>query len=710
MKTLTIDGWFATLTGVLAFAVWYTLLELATRLSGPAKPRARVCRVLGGTAAVGLALWCTNVIAVLSVKASQWTTIPAAQLLLPLPFALVGPAGCLTILSGGPPSIGRIGRAAGVLIAGLLMSVHCSEFALQGSGGSDESLLQTCGWLSIVWVMSAVSLMIQFPSAERHGLCVATAKYAASFIGAAVILAVYAIGLPRCQFAFGLRFGSGPASNITLLAISAVALGLAVLTVTHVILVYGGRLERRSKRFAREIEEVHSRLQYVATHDSLTGLPNWLVLKQNLSQMVGDTERPGRAIAVAVIDLDRYGSLLHSLGHGAGTWLLTEVARRIATVLRPEDILAHVGGEFVVLIDSVSARIDAQSVTADILSALRKPMSINGSEVHVRPSIGVSIWPDDGRHIDDLLSHAEAAVCAVRKVGGNDIRFFERGMADSSQERLVLENDLRRALSSGEFELWYQPEVSTRSGKVVTAEALLRWRHPVRGLIKPSSFIPLAEETGLMVPLGEWVLREACRQVAAWKAEHGLSIRVAVNLSAIQFRQQSLVEVIRAALRACNLDGSSLEVELTESSVMTNADESVGVLGQLRKMGVGVAIDDFGTGYSSLSYLRRFPIDKLKIDRSFVHDVTSSETDASIVRAIVLLAHSVGLRVVAEGVETEEQLRFISDLKCDQWQGYYFAPPLPAARFAELFANSDSMRVVASGDAFQLEPIGPHGM
>jgi EAL domain-containing protein (putative c-di-GMP-specific phosphodiesterase class I) len=266
-------------------------------------------------------------------------------------------------------------------------------------------------------------------------------------------------------------------------------------------------------------------------------------------------------------------------------------------------------------------------------------------------------------------------------------------MTDSMHERLALENDLRRGLAAGEFELSFQPVLSAKTGRIITAEALLRWRHPLRGVIGPSSFIPLAEETGLMIPLGEWVIRETCRKAAAWQLDNGSQIRLAVNLSATQFRHQNLVEVIRSALAAENLDARCLEIELTESAVMTNPEESVGVLKQLRKMGVTVAVDDFGTGYSSLSYLRRFPIDKLKIDRSFVRDLATSRTDESIVRAIISLAHSVGLQVVAEGVETEEQLRCVRALGCDQWQGYYCCEPQPAELFGEMLLDQAGTRI-----------------
>ena len=318
---------------------------------------------------------------------------------------------------------------------------------------------------------------------------------------------------------------------------------------------------------------------------------------------------------------------------------------------------------------------------------LRVPLALSWA----RLSIGVSVCPDDARRGDDLLAHAEAALVTSKRQGGGRVVFFDASMSDSMQERLALENDLRRALAAREFEIHYQPQIATRTGRILSVEALLRWRHPQKGLIAPSSFIPLAEQTGLIVPLDAWVLREACRQAHAWLTEAGLDFKVAVNLSAMQFRCPDVIETIVSALGSAELDPRCLEIELTESALMVDPEKSAAALKLLRSMGVSIAIDDFGTGYSSLSYLRRLPIDKLKIDRSFVRDLPTSATDESIVRAIVSLAHSVGLQVVAEGVETAEQLECIRTLDCDQWQGYYGCPPRSAAELAERLADDASI-------------------
>ena len=478
-----------------------------------------------------------------------------------------------------------------------------------------------------------------------------------------------------------------------LLIVTVAALGCAVLTVAYVIAISSAAIRERTERNARELEEVHSRLQYLAAHDSLTGLPNRQRFKDRLAKSIADTGRHGRAIAVAVFDLDHFSTINHSLGHGIGDWLLTEVARRVTGVISNSTTLARLDGdEFAILIDNAAARLEAQTVATAILAAFTEPLRINGMEVSLRSTIGVSVWPDDGRRCDDLLDHAEVAMAIAKERGGGHALFFQPAMSHSLHERLSLENDLRRALAAEEFELYYQPEISAQTGRIAAAEALLRWRHPTKGLLAPSSFIPLAEETGLMIPLGEWVLRQACRQVRVWQLELGCSFPVAVNLSATQFRHQNILQMIHSALSDAGLDARALEIELTESALMTNPEESAGVLKQLRKMGVSVAIDDFGTGYSSLSYLRRFPIDKLKIDRSFIRDLTISRTDESIVRAIVSLARSVGLKVVAEGIESAEQLEFVTRLECDQWQGYHCCAPQPAERFEAMLEDRNGTR------------------
>jgi len=688
---VTVDGWLAVLAAVIALAASHTILDLTTRLSASSRRRV-LCRTVSGALALGAGLWCLDLVGLLALGTQSWGDTDVLILIAAFAVAVLDLMGMLAVFAGSEPSTARILAGSTAAAAGISATYWTTVAALGPVRATAGSIIRPL-ILSLALAFGAFTsaFWLRYRMGPQPSWLGLTAKAAAALLGAAALLLMPVTAWQGLPFSFGV-LGQGAGAGRQLLGVALGAAGLAVLAVTRIAVLYERRLAARTAQCARELEEVHTRLQYLATHDSLTGLPNWLLFKERLAQAVADTGRPERAIAVAVLDLDHFSSLNHSLGHGAGDWLLSEVARRVASVLRPGDLLARLGSdEFVVLIDSLAARVDAESVTRNILAELREPFSINGADVHVRPSIGVSVWPDDGRRVDDLLAHAEVAMALAKERGG-EVQFFQRGMTDSMHERMALENDLRRGLAAGEFELSYQPVISAKTGRIITAEALLRWRHPLRGVIGPSSFIPLAEETGLMIPLGEWVIREACRQAAAWQLGNGTQIRLAVNLSATQFRHQNLLDVIRSALEAHDLDARCLEIELTESAVMTNPEESVGVLKQLRKMGVTVAVDDFGTGYSSLSYLRRFPIDKLKIDRSFVRDLATSRTDESIVRAIISLAHSVGLQVVAEGVETEEQLACVRALGCDQWQGYYCCEPQPTDVFGLMLADQADRR------------------
>ena len=433
------------------------------------------------------------------------------------------------------------------------------------------------------------------------------------------------------------------------------------------------------------LEAANKQLRHLATHDALTGLPNRVLLDDRLAQAIAHSQRNGHLFALLMVDLDRFKLINDSLGHRAGDELLQETARRLTGVARAIDTLARSGGdEFVMILHPIDARDDAELLAQRVIEALKPTMRIAGVDIHTSPSIGIAFYPADGTTTETLIARADAAMYSAKQRGRNNAQCFAPGMDTQSQDKVRLESDLHEAIALKQFELDYQPKVDVKSGAVHSVEALIRWRHPQRGLISPNEFIPLAEDSGLIGPIGEWVMREACRQAKAWQRKGLPQVRVAVNLSASQFRQKNLLATIRQALLDADLDPSYLEVELTESAVMTNPEESVSILEQLSKMGVLVSVDDFGTGYSSMSYLRRFPIDKLKIDRGFISEIMTRPDDASIVRAIVSLAHSLRLKVVAEGVETPDQLDFLKTLGCDQYQGFHFSTPVSAADFEEL--------------------------
>ncbi len=439
----------------------------------------------------------------------------------------------------------------------------------------------------------------------------------------------------------------------------------------------------------RGLEAANRQLRQLASHDALTGLPNRLLLDDRVNQAIAQATRQSHEFALLLIDLDRFKLINDSLGHRAGDDLLREIAQRLKGAVRTVDTTARLGGdEFVILVDGPATRAEAVEVGKRAIQVMEPAIRLLGIDVHISPSIGVAFYPADGTSVDTLLARADAAMYAAKERGRNSVQCYAPGMSTVTQERVRVESELHEALRSGQFELHYQPKVDTASGRINSAEALIRWRHPERGLLLPGDFIPIAEESGLIDAMGKWVLFEACRQAKAWQQEGLRPIRVAVNLAPSQFRLTNLVEQIREALAAAALDPRLLEVELTESAVMSDAEESVVILESISRMGVLVSVDDFGTGYSSMSYLRRFPIDKLKIDRCFVKELTRRPEDASIVRAIISLAHSLHLKVIAEGVETPEQLALLTELGCDQYQGFYFSPAVVPAQFVALVRKS----------------------
>jgi diguanylate cyclase (GGDEF)-like protein len=449
------------------------------------------------------------------------------------------------------------------------------------------------------------------------------------------------------------------------------------------------RLEEVISIRTHGLEKANRQLRHLTTHDALTGLPNRVLLDDRLAQAIAHADRDQRCFAVLVCDLDRFKLINDSLGHRAGDALLQEVARRLAGMVRTVDTVARFGGdEFVLVGNSIRDAEDAADLAARAIEALQAPVRIAGIDVHTSPSIGIALYPADGGSIEALLAHADAAMHSAKQRGRGNVQRYAPGMHAGAEDRVQLESELHNAIALRQFELYYQPKVDTRTGEVRSAEALIRWAHPKRGIVSPAQFIPLAEECGLIGTIGGWVVREACRQARAWQDAGVPALRVSVNLSASQFRDSDLVESIRCALGDARLQAHYLEVELTEGALMSDAEQSVAILEQLSAMGVLVSVDDFGTGYSSMSYLRRFPIDKLKIDRVFINDIVSRPEDASIVCAIVSLAHSLHLKVVAEGVETPAQLEFLKNAGCDEYQGYHFSRPLPAAEFERLLRES----------------------
>jgi len=433
------------------------------------------------------------------------------------------------------------------------------------------------------------------------------------------------------------------------------------------------------------------RMSHLAQHDSLTDLPNRLLLNDRLTRAIASARRNGNRLAVLFVDLDRFKDINDSLGHAIGDKLLQSVAERLVARVRNSDTVSRPGGdEFVVLLSELEHPEDAAVCAKKMLTALTAPHRIAQHDVHVTVSIGVSTYPEDGQDAETLVKSADTAMYQAKENGRNNYEFFRQDMNIRAVERQSLEGSLSRALERHEFVLHYQPKINLEKGAITGAEALIRWLHLDRGLIPPAQFVPIAEDTGLLLPIGQWVLHEACRQARAWLDAGLRPVPVAVNISAVEFRDKGFLEGVRAILKDTRLEPRYLELELTESVLMQHAESTASVLQALKAMGVQLAVDDFGTGYSSLSYLRRFPIDTLKVDRSFVRQITADADDAIIASAVISMGKSLKLRVVAEGVETREQLAFLQDQRCDEGQGYYFSRPVVAEQFAKLLGTGIS--------------------
>ncbi|MCG0313140.1 MAG: EAL domain-containing protein, partial [Calditerricola sp.] len=453
--------------------------------------------------------------------------------------------------------------------------------------------------------------------------------------------------------------------------------------ITHYVAVFTDITER--KRYEEQIK-------HQALHDPLTDLPNRRLFHDRLAHAIREAKETQRKVAVLFLDLDRFKNINDTLGHILGDELLRHVAKRLSSCVPREGVLARIGGdEFAVLLPALTARAEAERVAKDIVDRFTQPIALGERSLYVSISVGISLYPDDGDDCPTLIKNADMAMYCAKEEGGNRYRFFTPGMRLETVQRWQLENGMRQALELGELQLVYQPQVEAQTGRMVGVEALLRWHHPEQGVMSPATFIPLAEETGFIVPIGDWVLRTACAQAKAWQ-EAGLPpIRVAVNLSARQFQEGRLEATVRRVLAETGLEPQFLELEITEGIMMTNHTQTVEQLHRLKALGVKVAIDDFGTGYSSLGYLKKFPIDTLKIDKSFIRDCTDVPEDAAIVKAVIALAKNLNIPVVAEGVENPRQLAFLCAEGCDVIQGYLYSPPVSAEEVAELLRQQSAL-------------------
>src|SRR5580658_5107199 len=665
------NHWLVALSIVVAVLVSYTALRLAARVATSEPQGARVWLGIGAVA-MGIGIWSMHFIGMLAFSLPIPLAYNIPTTLASLAVAIITSGFALGITSGQRLNVARLAGAAGVMGAGISAMHYMGMAAITIIPGiSYDPLLVTMSILIAV-VTSFVALWLFFRLREGNSPSQWLTRIAASIVMGLAISGMHYTAMAASRFSPGSFCRGGATFQNSWLAGTIGLFALGLLVVTLLTALYDSHLQSSARVQARRLEQANAELQHQATHDALTGLPNRVLFLDRLEREIAHAERDGHTFAVLVVDLDRFKVINDTLGHGPGDELLKQIAGRLSASIRTADTVARTGGdEFLLLITHIREPTDVAVLAAKIVANLDKSVLVGGAEVHTTASIGISVYPTDGADSDSLVAHADEAMYFAKQHGRNTFQFFNPGMSVFSRERLDLERDLRRALPMKQFEVHYQPKIDIASGRMNSVEALLRWRHPTRGMVGPNDFIALAEESGLMLSIGEWVLREACRQARQWQREGLPFLRIAVNISPIHFRQSKFLDIVRAALSDNDLEPQYLEIELTETTVMDHAESSVHILEELSRMGVIVSIDDFGTGYSSMSYLRRFPIDKLKIDRSFISDMTSNSDAASIVKAIISLAHSLRLKVVAEGVETAEQLEQLREFGCDQYQGFY---------------------------------------
>jgi diguanylate cyclase (GGDEF)-like protein len=662
---------------MVAILASYTALALASRITASAGAAAGAWLV-GGAFAMGMGIWSMHFIGMLAFSLPIPMSYNVLVTLESMFIAIVVSGFALYTASRSSLSLRNL-VAGGILMGIGISSMHYTGMAaMEVVPGIRYDPALFAASIAVAIAASTAALWIAF-TLRADGARRVYARLGAAVIMGGAIAGMHYTGMAAAKFAASTICTGDPLADNSWMAATLAIITFLILCGTLSLSVLDARMESKTALMASSLREANAELQHLVLHDTLTKLPNRLLLEDRVQQAVEECRRSGGHCAVLFVDLDRFKTLNDSLGHFAGDAVLRTVAERLRAAVREEDTVSRMGGdEFVILLRHVDRAQDAGDVARKIIEALSRPIVVDEHELRVGSSIGVSAFPEHGDSSARLIANADAAMYHVKKSGRSNVAFFAPEMSTFFPKRLAMENELRAALEKGQFVLHYQPKVDVASGAVVGMEALVRWNHPQKGMIWPSEFIPLAEETGLIVPLGKWVLYEACMQARRWHALGIADMAVAVNISGVQFQQRDLVDTVARVLAASGLDPRHLELEITESVVMQNASEAIVMLGELHRMGVSLSIDDFGTGYSSLNYLKRFPIDKLKIDQSFIRDISAGSDDAAIVQAIIAMAHSLRLRVVAEGVEHQSQLEFLRGLGNDEYQGYLFSKPLPA--------------------------------
>ena len=665
---------------LVAILASYTALDMAGRINSSSKKTASLW-LAGGAFAMGIGVWSMHFIGMLAFRLPIALGYDLGITFLSLLIAVTASGFALWRINQAHLTM-KVWASSAVIMGTAIAAMHYTGMAaMRMSPGIQYDPLLFA--VSILIAIAASGAALWIAVALRHN----TPNVRRARAGASVVMGIAIVGMHYT----GMAAANFPDNSICRAAVEGVGPGwlaivvavvtLAVLAIALLTSVLDARLESQTARLVQSLEQANQELSQLALQDSLTKLPNRSLLEDRVDQAIHKANRKNSRFALLFLDLDGFKAVNDSLGHHTGDQLLIEVGQRLRRSLREQDTVARLGGdEFVVLLDAADPD-DAAPVADKLVRLFDTPFQIDSNTLSLSTSIGVAIYPEDGNTRQDLLRHADAAMYHTKAAGRNGYHFFEAAMDSNAHKQLALIQDLRTALERGEFRLHYQAKFDAKNGHIAGAEALLRWVHPERGMVAPDVFIPVAEKTGMILSIGAWVMDEACRQMRLWHDAGHPDWKIAVNLSAQQFRDERLQELVLSTLQRHHLPAQNLILEVTESTAMHDVTASLHTLHQLAAHGIQISIDDFGTGYSSLLYLKRMPANELKIDRGFINDLEQGSNDVAIVTAIVALGNSLGLRIVAEGVETEKQKDFLVSLGCNDLQGYLLGRPVPPDQF-----------------------------
>ncbi|WP_151633281.1 putative bifunctional diguanylate cyclase/phosphodiesterase [Noviherbaspirillum aerium] len=671
----------------------YTTLDLAGRISALGKSAQRRWWLAGGAMSMGLGIWCMHFVGMLSfslpIPLGYHVGITAVSLVI----AVLVSYFALDLVTRGRLSAARLGISGTLLGIGIAGMHYTGMAAMQMSPGIRyKPLIFT---LSILIAIVAATAALWIASTLRSNKIrrVFLWRMGAALIMGCAIVGMHYTGMAAAEFPLGSVCLAASGISANWLAVTIAGSTFSILTITLVLSVLDARLQVKTTAYVQSLKSVNEKLQHQATHDALTGLPNRILLFERIQLAIDSAERTQNQFALYFIDLDGFKAINDSLGHAAGDGVLKELASRLKNVVRREDIVARLGGdEFVVMVGNIPDAGMASHIAEKLFECFKTQLIPDQANLPVSPSIGIALFPDDGTTVDELINHADAAMYEVKASGRNNYRFFEASMNVAMKRTIEIQRSLAAAIGRGEFFLQYQPKFDCADDRLLGAEALLRWQHGTLGLLSPAEFIPIAERTGQIIALGKWVIDEVCRQMHAWRRAGLKPLKVAINLSQIQLRSPGIVEDILETAGIHGISPSLLMFEITETVAMQDAEATMSAIRQLQEAGFELAIDDFGTGYSSLSYLQQFGVQQMKVDRSFINNLTTDEKGQAIVAAIIRLAHSLNMEVVAEGVETEAQLALLKVLKCDQTQGYLLGRPMDVSELGTLMVDVAQVR------------------